>query len=311
LVNPQHYSQPSIMPQTTTGAVGGPQPQGPISYNPQGQAVISPAFAQNATSMVPAGQSSVDTTTLGPSGQNMPYRQAYQQAVGDLSSPYAPAQAQGKAWMDTYGPAAQQQVVKNLQDVANQGQMQSSQLDELQSQAQNIHTGPVTGPILASAVKAIQDIGSFAGVDTSDITSSSNAAQVIPKLSTTLLAAAGKMASDQGGYEALRMMQSSVPTLSNTGSAVQQIVQIYNTMNQRAQALASYTNNVVSQGVGTPAMASASFNQMYPPDLWASRVSPRPMPSSAADLKPGYSYGANQKTAIWDGQKFTSSGSSQ
>ena len=182
LVNPQPYSQPSITPQTTTGAVGGPQPQGPISYNPQGQAVISQAFAQNATSMVPAGQSSVDTTTLGPSGQNMPYRQAYQQAVGDLSSPYAPAQAQGKAWMDTYGPAAQQQAVKNLQDVANQGQMQSSQLDELQSQAQNIHTGPVTGPILASAVKAIQDIGSFAGVDTSDITSSSNAAQVIPEL---------------------------------------------------------------------------------------------------------------------------------
>ena len=301
MVNPQTYSQPVVPQQTITGAVGGVPPQGPISYNPQGQAVIAPTFAQNATGIVPTGQSSVDTTTLGPSGQPMPYRQAFQTATGDLSSPYAPAQAQGKAWMDTYGPAAQQQVVKNLQDIANQGQAQSSQLDELQSQAENIHSGPVTGPILASAVKAIQDVGSLFNIDTSGITASSDAAQVIPKLSTTLLAAAGKMASDQGGYEALRMMQSSVPTLSNTGTAVQQIVQIYNTMNQRAQALASYTNNVVSQGVGTPAMASASFNQMYPPDLWASRVSPLPVPATTTALKPGYSYQSGGRSFIWGG----------
>jgi len=298
VVTPQPAA-PAPAPQTTTGAVG-PAPQAPQ----QPYVAATPQFAQSATGMPPVGAATIDTSAPSPIGNGtLPLAQAYQKAQQMSIVPQLNTAAQ--SFYSRMEPLMNRQGAVELQKQGNAAAQQMQNMDELAAEAAQIHTGPVTGQFVAHAVQAYEDISSAFGlpIDQS-ITASSDASQVLPKLSANLLATIGRMGSDVGGAETLRMMGPAVPTSANTVSGIPKLVQVYNTMSQRTMALGNYVNAAVSQNTMTYAQAIGAFNQQYPPAMWASHVTPLALPDNVAALKPGFAYQANGNYAIWNGQSF-------
>jgi len=298
VVTPQPAA-PAPAPQTTAGAVG-PAPQAPQ----QPYVAATPQFAQSATGIPPVGAATIDTSAPSPLGTgNMPLAQAYQMAQRLSVVPQFANAVQ--SFTSKMEPLMNRQGAVELQQQGNAAAQQMQNMDELAAEAAQIHTGPVTGQFVAHAVQAYEDISSAFGlpIDQS-ITASSDASQVLPKLSANLLATIGRMGSDVGGAETLRMMGPAVPTSANTVSGIPKLVQVYNTMSQRTMALGNYVNAAVSQNTMTYAQAIGAFNQQYPPAMWASHVTPLPLPDNVAALKPGFAYQANGNYAIWNGQSF-------
>ena len=298
VVTPQPAA-PAPAPQTTTGAVG-PAPQAPQ----QPYVAATPQFAQSATGMPPVGAATIDTSAPSPIGNGtLPLAQAYQKAQQMSIVPQLNTAAQ--SFYSRMEPLMNRQGAVELQQQGNAAAQQMQNMDELAAEAAQIHTGPVTGQFVAHAVQAYEDISSAFGlpIDQS-ITASSDASQVLPKLSANLLATIGRMGSDVGGAETLRMMGPAVPTSANTVSGIPKLVQVYNTMSQRTMALGNYVNAAVSQNTMTYAQAIGAFNQQYPPAMWASHVTPLALPDNVAALKPSFAYQANGNYAIWNGQSF-------
>lgn len=303
-----------VPPQMPTGATGnyapaGPaQPVGPQSTAPAPQqqpaVAATPQFAQSATGIPAAAPATVDTTMGGPTGQAMPFQQAWQKASAMLANPMTKDMATN--WFNQVAPMVNNAGVTELQSTAQTAAQQNTTLTELANEAAQIHTGPVTGPVIAKMVESYDDIRSGLGLPSDPtVTAQSDAAQVIPKLAIAIQSSLGRMASNVGGSEAMAQVAPAIPSNVNTPSGLQQLVRVYGAMNARTQALAQYTNQAVSQRVMTYDQAGQAFNQQYPPAMWASRAMPVPMPPSAAALKPGYAYQANGRAFVWDGSGWS------
>lgn len=299
---------PSLAP--SDGASGNVIPM-PVASAPSAP-VATPQFAQSATGIAPVGAASVDTTVMGPNGQQMPFQRAYQMAQQMQlagGSPGGGGVAQrGTAWLANAQSQLNPDGVRGLVDASNAAAAQTQTLDDMADEAAQTHVGPATGKLLSSLVQSYEDISTlFGGQPDPSITSASIADQVIPKLTTTMLSQMGRLASDPGGSEALKMMLPSVPTIDNTGTGIPKLVQVYNTVNQRASALGAYVSQATSTGIMSYNQAVAAFNQQYPPQMWASRVNPLPSPyvpgMTTARLKPGFSYASpdGSKSFVWTG----------
>jgi len=128
------------------------------------------------------------------------------------------------------------------------------------------------------------------------------AAQIIDKTSTFLEGQMGRLASDVGGAQAMSMMSGAIPTKHNTPQALMKITQVYKTLAARQISMAQFVDANVRGEKMDYNTAVRTFNQLTPPEMWASRVHPLRLPKTATELKSGFTYESDGKMATWTGQ---------
>lgn len=293
------YFTPMVQQPAGAGPVAGPQTSGAVNAPAVGG--VSPQEAQAATGLPPSAPSTVDTRTM-VFGNVAPFANQYAKAQQMALSGNKAAQD----WLA--GPAAamlNQPAVQETENVANSGQQQIVNLQELSSEAEKAGTGPITGPISAQLYEGYEDLRNAAGLPSdASVNAQSDAYQIIPKLTAQLQAAMTKATGDQGGAELYRQVSPAIPSIVNTPTGLQEIVRTYTVMQTRNNALASFVSAQTQQGKMPFNQAVQAFNQLYPPSMWASHVLPRPLPASVNQLLPGYAYQSNNSAAMWNGNTF-------
>lgn len=278
---------PTEVPGPATGAASPGQSAPSGTYDGE-QAVGLPAAAPAQT-----------PTIVGPTGQQEPYRNAYQQAQALLLSRQTAGAAQ--QWLNTYGPQVYSKEVTGLGEQANAASVQKQQLDELRTAANQFLTGPGANT-RAELLKAAQTASNATGIPLpDDLSKATTAAQIIPKVATFIQSGLSRMASDRGGAVVMQEVMAATPNMGNTRQGLNKLVGLYGTLADRQVAMSKYVTNAVQGGEMTYPQATNAFNEQYPPGMWASRVDPVPVPASTTAMRPGYVYRAGNRAAMWTG----------
>lgn len=297
------YQQGQITAGTGIGASQPPQIPGiPM---PQGSLLVQPpASGPSAAANVP-GEIGSGGNLVTFAGKQLPYPAAVQTAQRFAESGNPALMALGNNFLSSQGPQAYVPDVKALQNGANSAATQIMQIGELVNASHDYLTGTAAAQ-RADALKVMQTAASALGIQMpANLTNATVAAQIIPKISTQLIASQARLAGDQGGAQLVSSMAPSIPTLANTNGGIQKIGQILDVMNQRNEALANYVTDQVTSGQMTYPQAVSSFNQIQPPAMWKSHVDPMPMPTNTAQMQPGFVYESNGRAAMWTGNGWS------
>ncbi|HQU11404.1 MAG TPA: hypothetical protein PLV07_07450 [Acidiphilium sp.] len=302
-----NYQQGQITANTVPGvsqppAIPGiPAPSGAAQSPGAEQAV--PAFNPVQVTGIPAAAKPPPSTIVGPTGQTTNYASALREAQSLLISPTTRAAAQN--WLNTYGPQAYTADVKSLSDQASAAAVQKQQLAELDVAAHQFLTGPGANT-RAELLKAAQTFANATRTQLpGDLANASTAAQIIPKVATFIQSGLSRMASDRGGAVVMQEVMAATPNMSSTRQGLDKLVNLYDTLATRTQAMSNYIQQAVQSGQMTYPQAQNAFNEQYPAGMWASRVDPLPVPSDTAQMQPGYVYTSGGRSAMWTGNGWS------
>jgi len=239
------------------------------------------------------------------SGQSISFFDYMQKAKQLAGSQNAAVRAQGEQVLNAYGPSKYMPLVTAQTNLANQSSAQNQQIDELESASRAGFTTGTGADWRADMSRffATARAGGWPVPFTSDAdVQKATAAQIIDKTSTFLEGQMGRLASDVGGAQAMSMMSGAIPTKHNTPQALMKITQVYKTLAARQISMAQFVDANVRGEKMDYNTAVRTFNQLTPPEMWASRVDPLPLPKTATELKSGFTYESGGKMATWTGQ---------
>ncbi|MCB8880136.1 hypothetical protein ACELLULO517_07805 [Acidisoma cellulosilytica] len=167
---------------------------------------------------------------------------------------------------------------------------------------------------IAGAASTLTGVAQSLGIPVSqNVTDYASASDLMKKINTQL---AGNIARSWGdkAFAALQTVQSAVP--SGNMSSPQSFAQVTRSVGQQLQLQQDLYGYGVqnrqaqqAQDPSNPYGWEDQFFQSHPPQMYASRVNPLPLPASggkvdAGQLKPGFNYTVNGRVGQWTGSGF-------
>jgi hypothetical protein len=173
---------------------------------------------------------------------------------------------------------------------------------ELQQASEGFRPG-ATGEIRKQASDLLVDAYQTIGLTPPPwVTKMATDSDVIGKISGQMVADLVRTLGPREALGVFQQVKAFNPNISMTSGGFATVLRSIDQGAYRTEDLSRFQNDWLTTHSNTAGM-QAAFDKAYPPAMYASRVMPRPMPTSESALQPGFYYQNPQgATFTWDGR---------
>ena len=174
----------------------------------------------------------------------------------------------------------------------------------LQQQAQNFRTGS-TGEMRQDAQSLITDTYQALGLTPpAEISTGAASAETINKVGAGMALDLARQMGSREAAQIVMLTKNINPNVDFTTGGYKNVLNVIGQQAQYAQDLGNFQSQWLTTHSSIAGMMDA-FENVNPPEVYASRVQPLDMPSSQADAKPNVIYQTPRGPLLWIGHAFT------